>query len=152
MSAHIFQPVIAKCLNGIVEREHKGWPVENPITLKFLTLEGQRLFNRAGEFIKNDERFRLRSIPDGCIAEASDVRVVEMLESAIIDVVLNLPVLDKSSNLWSLGWDRDFKWGNTMPSRCAFDFMECFATVIFSIIDSSTGEYRSFHHSWVCLF
>jgi hypothetical protein len=84
-------------------------------------LYGQRLFNRAGEVIKNDDRFKIRRIPEGSKTDLNDVRVVEMLEIAIIDVILNLPVLYKSSDLWSLGWDREFEWGSIMPPRCGFD-------------------------------
>ena len=136
-------------MNGIVSREQDGWPQAHIISLKFLTIDGNRLFNRAGSAIKDDDRFYFKTLPPESIRDVTDSRVLDMLESSIVDSVLHLPILDNPSNLWSLGWDGKFTWGSALPPRCGFDFMELWANVVYSIIDSSTGNYRSFHHSWV---
>ena len=149
MSSFVFNPAIAKCLDSISETEVAGWPKANVITLKYLTNSGRQLFNNAGDIVRDDVRFAFKALSPNCTIDLVDIRVIQMLESSLLDVVLHLPVLGRPSNLWALGWDPEFKWGKTLPPRCAFDFAELWGTVVLCMIDSVTGEYRSFHHSWV---
>ena len=138
-------------MDKIVENETSGWPIYHVISLKYLTLSGNRLFNNAGDLILRDDRFVLKLLSPNCTVDITDIRVMQMLESSLLDVVLHLPVLDRPSNLWSLGWDSEFKWGKTLPPRCAFDFAELFGTIVLCMFDPDTGDYKSFHHSWVSL-
>jgi hypothetical protein len=152
MSAHHFNPVIAVSMDKIVNSEINGWPNSHVISLKFLTMDGARLFNNAGILIAGDDRFVIKSLPSNCTIDITDIRVLQMLESSLIDIVLHLPVMDRPSNLWALGWDPDFKWSKTLPPRCAFDFAELLNILVLSIFETDTGDYKSFHHSWVRYF
>ena len=149
MSSFIFNPKIASCLDSIVKKESGGWPLSDIISLKYLTSDGNQLFNKAGEYVTSDSRFIFKLLPVDCINDQGEIRVLQMLESSILDVVLHLPVLDKPSNLWALGWNPDFKWSETLPPRCAFDFAELLNIIVLSIFEADTGDYKSFHHSWV---
>ena len=146
MSAYEFNSVVASCMDRIVETESKGWPLSDVISLKYLTLAGNQLFDKAGKLVQNDARFVFKELASKHVFDNSEVRVLQMLESSLLDVVLHLPVMDRPSNLWALGWDASFKWSQTMPPRCAYEFVELFGAIVFCLINSETGECKSFHH------
>ena len=49
-------------MNDLVQREYSGWPQANPISLKFLSLDGARLFNNVGKILRDDQRFIFKNI------------------------------------------------------------------------------------------
>ena len=136
-------------MNDLVQRENSGWPQANPISLKFLTLDGARLFNNVGQILQGDSRFIFKNILPISARNTTELRLLQMLESAVVDSVLHLPVLDKQSNLWAVGWDVDFKWGCILPARCGFEFFEMYNLLLCSIIDPNTGRYKSYHNNIV---
>jgi hypothetical protein len=136
-------------MNLLVRKETTGWPENITISLKFVTRVGKTIFNTFTPDILSDIRFNFKPMPTCIEVNYTDRKLLQMLECSVVDCVLHLPELDLQSNLWTVGWCDKFQWGFQLPARCAYDFHEQLAQLMYSIVDPQNGRYRSFQHDVV---